>query len=790
MDNFWLYNEFIQDFFVQKECFVEQKLSDLANKKIAFDVRWFMPYYIDSIFRNRESTMESFVEELLAKISKVGIKPVFIFGGMDVNLPENSVQSFERFVGSSRILRFKRFEAESLSESSKRREEVKKIKKLLKFSLQSNLFLIENYMSESLYKIFYRLDVDYLVAPQLRETQLLSLYNEGYIDGILGSPICLFLGDIANVISTIDFEKETFTFFTKEKILENFGFSDETYMRKIFLISVCLFKLDKSYQSSTNSLDDIEQLNLSDITHHQNSYEKNMQMKYEQMIEVLKVQLKKVDFNDFEAISERLQFHFVLKKETLIDLLIFFHNPVTYSLSKACVEFQPTDSRLVLDVVCDELIILFCLGIIDNKLLAMFSKNLNHQYSRDFEIAKCNAFFDINFGLILSALKASMKYCVQLTGIKDQNFSLQICSRSENFKVCSKPVDQIQSFACNCAHPTLSSVLKEFVLHHNSSERYIIIPDQAVLSQKGLLEHLFIKFLNNVGIISLEKKTVSSLGKILSKFENTSIFEKLIYFSMLTLAGATGYSLPSDVPTEESSTSILESPQLSDARSFNSWDIGIYSFQREFQNHHPNLKAEECFSALEEKEQINIRLACRLIELVEVRSVWPDQSDYDRTQFLRCFGAMKEGFNKTFEAELLGLLLHSSSPESFNQVGKLTGELPFQNAIFTSAGPLFSMWMAKFIIYQRIASKGCYQKEAYNFITIPYIRRYHSLSLDLVELIQRLKIWLESTAKFIDLCLSDLENPLCNHRDLMQQYQNAIAFFLEFYAVVSPTVDL
>ena len=294
MDNFWLYNEFIQDFFVHKECFVEQKLSDLANKRIAFDVRWFMPYYIDSIFRNRESTMESFVKELLAKISKAGIKPVFIFGGMDVNLPENNVRNIERFIRSSWILRLKRFEAETLSESSKRRDEIKRIKKLLKFGFQSNLFMIEAYMSESLIKIFYRLDVDYLVAPQLREAQLLSLYNEGYIDGILGSPICLFLGDIVNVISTIDFEKETFTFFTQEKILKNFGFSDEAYMRKIFLVSVCLFKLDKSYQNSTNSLDDIEQLNLSDISHHQNSYEKNINMKYEEMIEVLKVQLKNV----------------------------------------------------------------------------------------------------------------------------------------------------------------------------------------------------------------------------------------------------------------------------------------------------------------------------------------------------------------------------------------------------------------------------------------------------------------------------------------------------------------
>lgn len=327
-------------------------------------------------------------------------------------------------------------------------------------------------------------------------------------------------------------------------------------------------------------------------------------------------------------------------------------------------------------------------------------------------------------------------------------------------------------------------------MYHNCSERYILISNQVTFSKKSLLEHLYIKFLDSIGIISLENRSISPLGLILINFEDKTIFQKLVYFAMLTQVGATGFSLPYEDSRRESYSLTPENPQSKEVRFFNSWEMGIQAFQREFQKHQPNINIEEHFYPLEYEVQLRIRLISRVIELVEVNFVWTDRNDYDRTQFVRCYGAMREGLFKTFEAELLSLLLHFSSHTSFDQLRKLSEELPFQDIIFTSLGPLFSMWLGKFAIYQRIVTKGHFQKEALCLISIPYVRRYYNISADLYEVIQPLSPFLDAVSEFIKLCLSHPSNPISEHADLMQQYLTAIEFFKEFYTVISQTAVL
>ena len=790
MQNFCLYNEFILERFLKKGCSAEQCLSDLEGKRIAIDTRWFISYHIESTFKNSESTIEKLVENLLAKLKNAGINPVFVFGGVGKNPMEKDHKEVDKLMKSVWTLRAKRVEAESLAESLKRRDEIKRIRRLLAYCLQSNILLIETFMYDILIKMFNRLDVDYLIAPQLREAQIISLYIDGYIDAIVGSPMSLFLGDVKNIISSINFEKNTFSFISEVKILEIFGFSDEKKMKEIFLISACLFELDSSYQKPMSFLEKIENITLDELNSYQSAYEKKIYSNYDQMIKVLNTQLDRIDLNNYESLSKRLETYFSFERKTFIDLLFFLKNSLTYSLLNSSVNYSKRKNPLILDVFCDELIILFCLGIVERKFLSVFSSNFNYQYLKDVEVSKSDAFFNINCGVILNAIKSSIKSCSHIIRTEDINFSFKISSKIEVFQISSSSNEYMRSFACYCTQPSLPFVLKEFAMYHNCPERYVSISSQVAFSKKCLLEHLYVKFLDSVEIISLENRSISPLGLVLMNFEDKAIFEKLVYFAMLTKVGATGFSLLYTDFDKESSPLSQQSSQSSEVPTFKSWDMGVQSFQREFQKHQPNINIEEHFYPLEDEVQLKIRLVSRLIELVEINFVWNDRTDYDRTQFVRCYGAMREGLFKTFEAELLSLLLHFNSHTSFDQLRKLTEELPFQNMIFTSLGPLFSMWLGKYSIYQRILAKSQYQKEALCLISIPYVRRYYNISTDLYKEIQPILPFLEAASEFIKLCLSHPDNPMSEHEELMQQYLTAIEFFQEFYTVISQTAVL
>lgn len=790
MQNFCLYNEFILERLLKKGCSAEQSLSDLKGKRIAFDTRWFISYHVESTFKTSESTIEKLVENLLAKLKKAGINPIFVFGGIGKSPIKKDHREIDKLMKSVWSLRAKRVQAESLAESLKRRDEIKRIKRLLAYCLQYSPLLLETFMYDILIKMFNRLDVDYLIAPQLREAQLLSLYREGYIDAIVGSPICLFLGDIKNIISSIDFDKSTFNSISEVKILEVFRFSDVKKMKEMFLISACLFELDSFYERPMSFLEKIENISLDEFNSYQSAYEKKIYSNFDNMIKVLITQLDNVDLNNYEAVSKRLETFFPFERKTFKDLLFFLKNSLTYSLLNSSVNYCQEKNPFILDVYCDELIILFCLGIVERKFLSVFSSNFNYQYLIDVDLSKSDAFFNINCGVILNAIKQSIKSCSHIIRTEDINFSFKISSRIEVFRISSSPNEYMRSFACYCNQPSLPLVLKEFAMYHDCAERYVSISSQVTFSKKCLLEHLYIKFLDSVEIISLEKRSISPLGLILMNFEDKAIFQKLVYFAMLTKVGATGFSLPYIDFDNESSPSSQQSSQSSEVPNFKSWDMGIQSFHREFQKHQPNINIEEHFYPLEDEVQLKIRLVSRLIELVEINFIWHDRNDYDRTQFVRCYGAMREGLFKTFEAELLSLLLHFNSHTSFDQLRKLSEELPFQNMIFTSLGPLFSMWLGKYAIYRRILAKDQYQKEALCLISIPYVRRYYNISANLYEEIQPLLPFLDAASKFIQLCLSHPDNPMSEHETLMQQYLTAIEFFNEFYTVISQTAVL
>ena len=782
MLNFCEFSRSFKDYFFQSNSIRTEKLSELSGRRLAIDSRFFAPFFIDIMGRDRDETIPSIAQDILNKFKEADIIPIFIFGGVDSFRAEEDY--FGYFFQSYWSLRKRRFDAEGIADTSKRRDEIKRVKKINAVNCMRSLDLIEMFVCETLSKLFFENKVDHIKAPQLREAQMASLYREGAIDGIVGSPLCFLMGDIPNVITSIDFEEKTFTFMSQELMMKNLNFEDKRQMREILQVAASILELDPDFQKIKKLLDKIEDWNLCDILKNVKICEEKATLMLQTTVSKLIERLGREELEDFEQVANILAQDFQFDKKIFCKLLDFFRHPLTYEFVNSRVVGLKNENGFILDVLNEELIILFCLGVIEWKLLCFFSKNLNHELSLPYERKKDCHIQQIEFELLFSAMKRSIESCVHLLGQPQIEFKFTTFNDSLTFKISFEEPRTISSFICFSSQTTLGSILREFSDFHHLPERFLKISSEIPLSQKCIFEHLYIKFLDSCKIIDLKRKSISILGKILAKFWDSPFIEELLFFVMLTFSKATYPNIASCLSGANINGDSQDKDILSKLKSFNSWDLGITSFMRDFQKHNLNAEFDDCFGPISESERENIRLVCRLAELMPKSFPWLEQSDFDLFQFSECYRSIRNAFHKTFISEMLNLLFHSNAFGSSQHYDQVLYNLPFLSKTASSPSVLLSVWLGRYIAYLRISSKGKLKREASKLISFPHIRRYYCLNFDFFDLMNEIMGMFDHVKTFISECLTQPIDPMREHSELMQQYLKAIEFFREFHRVV------
>lgn len=787
MLNFGEFIEFLRNLLRSKQCFRKEELSYLENKRLAIDVRFIAGLFIESLSRNHETTIQLLAESLLQRLEAAKIKPVFIFGGMEYFELDDQKYNARMLMNGYWNLRKRRFEANKLMDSVRRREEIKRIKRINNINLSCHLRYLEVWMDEALSSYFLKRKVDFLKAPQLREAQIVSLYNEGAIDGVVGGQICFMLGQVPNVIDSLDFEEKTFTFFRADELQQVLGFSSFAHFCEVMKIAMCLFKLDTSLHRSVSLVKLIQDKSLNDILRCQRAFDEETQLVFLEQLQLLKKEIPEDISGPARESLQCLEGKVNQRLREVRNLLDFIDSPVTFSLSTCRITGLESKVKYSLGSDYEELVQLFCLNVISLKFFGVFSKALGHEYAKEIEAAESQADFDISFYPLFSSLRRAIGYCSPVVDISQIEFCFSVMGTSTPFCVIPPKKKFIECFVCLATEASLSSVLLEFAENHHDEERYITLRENMSLSQKCIIEYLYIKFFDIYGIIDFASRSLTPLGELLACFTDTPFIEPLIYFNCLTLYGATAEDLPLPQETRPLDSNDLRSLAVIEAQDLNSWDIGIVSFMKAFRRSFPDIDMQRNFETLSGQERTNVRLLSRLAEFTKKDTSWNSQNDYDVFQFTHCYNSIRDAFNLTLTGEIINLLFRSDAFSSLSQIDSLMSSLAFQKLNFHGCTTLFSFWFGRFIVYKRLVNDGINPKDIVEFVSIPYIKQYHNVRFELLEFLDEFFRFLKVIVKFLELCLAHPQNPLKKFEDLLKQYLSAVTFFEEFYAVVSET---
>lgn len=790
MLNFCEFIEFMKELSSHSNSLQTQDISYLAHKKLAIDVQVIANLFIESLSRSSEATVHSVAEEYISKLRKAQIQPVFVFGGIEFFELADKNSSASLFKTGYWNLRKRFFEANLLSETSKRREEINRVKRLHKINISVHVRQIEMWMDESLSDYFIGQKIDFIKSPQLRESQLASLYKEGYIDWIVGGVLTTILSDVPNVIESINFDNGTFTFFSFELLQKALNFQDTIFFQEILKVCMCLFKLDTKFHKSFNLVKSFKDTSLNEIFRAQKTFTDETIVVFLSMIEKLREQLQDVDFNDRKAVVEKVSPVVDVDLEKLAELLEFIDDPVSFSLSNYSITGMKGKSKYSLNVDSEELLYLFSLNLVSLKFLGLFSKNFKNEYRREIESAESRANFNIIFKPFLISLCGAIRSCFQFYKNQTREFRLFAMGIESSFCMRPRPPKELSSFICHSKEPRLSSVLKEFAIHRKTPERFLTLNREQALSQKTIVQHLCIKFLDTHRLISLQKRELTPVGLIFSRFTDSCFFENLLYFYFLMVAGAADDCLKPSFEEESPAPSLELGNATSEVKPFNSWDAGIVSFKKSFLRNFPESKVGDSFGELSVEEKSQVRLMLRVMELIRKYTFWNGQSDYDLYQFAYCFYSMRDTFNFTISGELLNLLFNSGALDNLSQIDGLILSLPFERLSLQGCSTLLSIWLGRFIAYRKLLAAGIDSRDSIIYISIPYMKQCYNISFDLFSFITDARDFARTINRFMKEALASKKEEFRPYYPLFSKYFAAFETFEDFYFVVSCTSNL
>lgn len=730
MSKFSAFCEFLRDTFARENAVHQGELVQLSGTRVGIDVRYVVFLFINAYTKDNEASVDAVVEAFTADLRAQRVRPVFVFGGVEDSSASDLDTQRQQVFSCFWNLNKRRYEADLMKEVLWRKDELKRIRKLHQIVMRSNLNIIEEWIDENLVAALRKRNADFIRAPQLREIQLVSLYEEGLIDAVVGSPLVFLTSPIPHVIADFDFRGRSFSFFSFADFASSLGWQSPQRLKTALKLQTCVFEMDPKLNKNVGLLHLFEEQKLSDILQRQRQFD---EMLFERFTALLRqiAAISAANQEDWLQTKAQLCVELQLNAQVFDELLTIVERSLYVSLKTG--EVRNTDVRpQLLDLPDYDFALLFALNFVDGKFLSLLSKHKGREFRAlikpAFSPQLLAIFFEFFGTQVARALSNS------LTGAAASAFQYRLTwfKKTQIFSFEKPQNHVVTSFHCDVPVSSLSACLKDFARHCDMNQRFVTFSPASNLSQRSIIEHILVKFLEQFGLISLESRSVSALGRLVLRFADSPFFEHLLYFVKLTEFRAT-FPVSPPVPAQPPDLAPVEpgeGAQFRESCGLDICDTGITNFRKEIVKLAFDVEYGDSFDPLPAEARAAIQQISRVFELVNRERAWTEFMDYDLMQFVLCHNQVRDSFNMAITADILDLVFHTNMKSSLWLLDQASRQLSFQKVSFNGCSALMKAWLAKFVAYTRLLRYNWPAERIRVFISPTHVARMSKVTFD------------------------------------------------------------
>lgn len=530
----------LRTLFERKDAIRTESLSLMRSKVIAIDVTVLLAHF----FRTRKYLAYSeLIADFKRNLDLYDIKLLVVFGGKD-NFDDQGVITSYKYLSKffTKLYFFKMIVIEFIQDKDTKHSEAQLLRNVLKYFFRDSLNIqsVEDLFFNRLISIFIKNGIEFIRAPQMRENQLLWLYENGKVDAVAGNPLICMQGSITQVIASFEFEKGQFSYYDLESLASNVDCEVEALRTYIYGIAL-YFNSSPEMRSSSKAIK-ASQKNISDFV---KTYKRMCQDNAELVEKLIKNFKEKLDLSDAnKAFNSSIATLLGLNKSDVIDLNRLFSRSCVLS-DAVDIPFYPlkkglSNHRLIIDTHHKDLVILFSMGILDKELFLLMNKTTHHSILVNIYT---NEFLDMKIArthFYIPKLKTALSRLMRATGQTAIGEFKIAFGKSSPVSFTAKPLQYPPTILATSPAGDVNVYTCIAELHKNIlvNSKLISIDKSSILSTKQILCFMYLDLLDNLKYINKQNRNILTLGAALAEIGEFDFLEEIIVIFELFKLGA------------------------------------------------------------------------------------------------------------------------------------------------------------------------------------------------------------------------------------------------------------
>jgi len=530
----------LRTLFERKGSVKTESLTLMRSKVIAIDASVLLSHFFGT---RKYLAYSELIVDFKKNLDLYDIKLLVVFGGKDL-FDDAGVTACYKYLSKfyTKLYFFKTIVIEFIQDKDAKHSESQILQNVLKYFFRDsqNIHELEDIFFSRLVSILMKNDIEFIRAPQMRENQLLWLYDNGKIDAVAGSPFIFMHGSITQVIASFEFEKGQFSYYDLQSLAGEIDCDVEALRTYIYGIAL-YFNSSPETRSSTKVIK-ASQKNISDfVKTYKRICEENIKL-VERLISTCKEKLDLSDAN--KAFNSSISTLLGLNKNDVIDLNRLFSRSCVLS-DAVDIPFYPlkkglSNHRLIIDTQHKDLVILYSMGILDKELFLLMNKTTQHSIS----VNICtNEFFDLKIArthFYIPKLKTALSRLIKITGQTTVGDFRIIFGKNPPVGFTAKPLQHAPTILASCPSDDVNvyTCIAEFHKNIIGNTKLITVDKSTVLSTKQILCFLYLDLLDNLKYINKQNRNILTLGASLAEIGEFEVLEEIIVIFELFKLGA------------------------------------------------------------------------------------------------------------------------------------------------------------------------------------------------------------------------------------------------------------
>ncbi len=530
----------LHSLFEKKKAIKTESLSSMSSKIIAIDSIVLLSHFTKS---RKYLAYRDLIKDFKRNLDKYDIKMLVVFGGKE-NFDEigiaNNFKHLSKFF--TKLYFFKMIVLEFIQDLKTKQSEERSFLSVIKHHVRDafSLAIFEQLFSSRIVTYLIENEIDFIKAPQMRENQLLWLYENNKVHGIAASPLIFMQGTLTQSIVSFDFEKGEFSYYDLDSLAFSLASDADSLRHYIYGIAL-FFNAHPDFKSSSKLLNS-SKVNISKfVKTYKDLCNGNFKM-VEKMISSFKDDLDLKDHN--RTFNGNIATLLQLNKNDVIDFNRLF--------SRSCVLSDTVDilyypqkkglshHRYVLETQSKDMIILYSMGILDQELFLLLNKVTHHSIRINLHTTD---FLDLKVTrnhIYIPKLKTCISLLLRILQTpSDMSFNITFGKNSPiNFSV-SPHAEPPSFFETNYDEQTnFFSSIAEFHKRILAKSHSIILDKNSHLSTNQIFLYLYLELLNNLKYINKKNSTILPLGAALAELGTIEFIEEIIIIFELFKVGS------------------------------------------------------------------------------------------------------------------------------------------------------------------------------------------------------------------------------------------------------------